>query len=193
MAVVMAAAAVPGKAQTLTAAEREHAVKLLEASRDAMLKAIDGLSDEQWKWKPAPERWSVAECAEHIASTEALLPQLLEQLMQSPAGPPPEKPAKDEEVVRWVRDRNQRFQAPNEIRPTGRFATREELVKGFTEGRQRLIEYVRTTQEPLRSRTRAHPAGPLDGYQWILLVAGHTDRHLAQIKEVMATEGFPGK
>jgi hypothetical protein len=43
------------------------------------------------------------------------------------------------------------------------------------------------------SRTQLHPAGPLDGCQWILLVAGHTDRQLAQMKEVMATEGFPRK
>jgi hypothetical protein len=193
LAAILVVAASPAGAQSLTPAEREYAVKLLEASRDAMLKAIEGLTDEQWKWKPAPERWSVAECAEHIAATEAVLPQLLKQMMQAPAAPPPENRPKDEDVVRWVRDRGQRFQAPNEIQPSGRYPSREELVKSFTEGRRQLIEYVRTTEDELHSRTQAHPAGQLDGYQWILLVAGHTDRHLAQMKEVIAAEGFPRK
>jgi hypothetical protein len=193
LAAILVVAASPAGAQSLTPAEREYAVKLLEASRDAMLKAIEGLTDEQWKWKPAPERWSVAECAEHIAATEAVLPQLLKQMMQAPAAPPPENRPKDEDVVRWVRDRGQRFQAPNEIQPSGRYTSREELVKSFTEGRRQLIEYVRTTEDELHSRTQAHPAGQLDGYQWILLVAGHTDRHLAQMKEVIAAEGFPRK
>lgn len=193
LAATLALAAAPAGAQMLTPAEREHAVKLLEASRDAMRKAVESLTDEQWSWKPAPNRWSVAECAEHIAATEAVLPQLLKRMMESPAAPPPENRPKDDDVVRWVRDRGQRFQAPNEIQPSGRYASREELMKSFLEGRRQLIEYVRTTTDELHSRTQAHPAGPLDGYQWILLVAGHTDRHLAQMKEVMAAEGFPKK
>jgi hypothetical protein len=35
--------------------------------------AIAGVSDDQWNWKPAPERWSVGETAEHIVLAEALL------------------------------------------------------------------------------------------------------------------------
>jgi hypothetical protein len=34
-------------------------------------------------------------------------------------------------------------------------------------------------------------AGLLDGYQWILLMAGHTERHVLQIEEVKRQPGFP--
>jgi hypothetical protein len=34
-------------------------------------------------------------------------------------------------------------------------------------------------------------AGPLDAYQWLLLISGHTERHLAQILEVKADPNFP--
>jgi hypothetical protein len=31
----------------------------------------------------------------------------------------------------------------------------------------------------------------LDGYQWLLLLSAHTERHTAQIAEVKAHTGFP--
>src|SRR5579863_9059827 len=57
----------------LTTQERTQLVQLLNDSRQEFLKAVSTLSGEQWKWKPAPERWSVAECSEHIALSEAAL------------------------------------------------------------------------------------------------------------------------
>ncbi len=38
---------------------------------------------------------------------------------------------------------------------------------------------------PLRERFAPHPfAGVLDGHQWVLTLAAHTDRHAAQIEEI---------
>ena len=56
---------------TMTTKERADALKWLEESRTEFLAAIDGLSEAQWKWKPAPDRWSVGEVAEHIILAEA--------------------------------------------------------------------------------------------------------------------------
>jgi uncharacterized damage-inducible protein DinB len=56
--------------QTLTPGERQRAAAELRASRKVLLDAIRGLSPAQWNFKPAPGRWSVAVCAEHIAVTE---------------------------------------------------------------------------------------------------------------------------
>jgi hypothetical protein len=33
----------------------------------------------------------------------------------------------------------------------------------------------------------------LDGYEWILFIAAHSDRHTKQIKEVEADPNFPPK
>src|SRR6266403_1783313 len=57
----------------MTAEERMKVMNYLEESRKEFLAAIDGVTEEQWKWKPAPERWSVGETAEHIVLAEALL------------------------------------------------------------------------------------------------------------------------
>ncbi len=84
----------------------------------------------------------------------------------------------------FLRDRSQRGEAPERIRPKGRFATREETIRAFEERRAANIAYARETSEPLRDRFAPHPfAGVIDGYQWILFLAAHTDRHAAQIEE----------
>src|SRR5712671_4223566 len=55
----------------MTPQERTQVLNWLEESRKEFLAAIDGLTDQQWKWKPAPDRWSVGEVAEHIVLAEA--------------------------------------------------------------------------------------------------------------------------
>ena len=59
----------------------------LEAS-DARAIAIAGpLTPEQLNWKPAPEKWSVGQCLEHLAiSNEVYQPPIAEALAGSPPG-----------------------------------------------------------------------------------------------------------
>src|SRR5579872_1093324 len=73
---------------TMTPEEREFALKQYETTRDNFLKSISGLSQKQWTFKPAPDRWSVAEVAEHITVSESTILGLVQQpLMSSPAAP----------------------------------------------------------------------------------------------------------
>ena len=56
--------------QELTTADRERGTKYLAQTRDGIVAATKGLSEAQLKFKPAPDRWSVAETLEHIALAE---------------------------------------------------------------------------------------------------------------------------
>src|SRR4051794_38373464 len=78
-------------AQDVTPEERDKAVGYLEHSRDGVLAATKGLSEAQWNFKQAPDRWSVAEVTEHIAAAEDLLMGLIQsQVMTAPARTEPE-------------------------------------------------------------------------------------------------------
>ena len=186
---------IPGVDQTLSSAERDHAVVELEGSRKAFLDATSGLSEVQWNFKPAPDRWSIAECAEHIGVTEALVLKLVtEQAVKGPAEP--EKRAlvqgKDSSLMAMAVDRSAKFKAPEAIQPTRRWATPGEITKNVLENRARSIEFIRTTQEDLRDHLMDHPVfKTLDTYQWILLPSAHMRRHTAQILEVKADPNFP--
>lgn len=185
------------KTATLTDAERKELIKYLDETRKNFLDEIKGLSDAQWKFKSAPDRWSVAEVAEHIAvSEETLMGMVTDRILKSPATPEKKEAAKgkDDLLKKQVTDRSTKVQAPEILKPTNRWATESELAKAFSASRDKNINFVKTTQEDLRSHFGPHPIlKDLDAYQWIILISAHSARHTAQIKEVKADPNFPKK
>jgi uncharacterized damage-inducible protein DinB len=182
-------------APTLTAPERDAALKQFQTTRDNFLKSIAGLSAKQWTFKPAPDRWSVAEVAEHITVSESTIFGLVQkQVMTSPAAPEKREQVKgkDELILTRVPDRSHKAQAPEMLKPTGRWATEADLTKAFEQSRTANMDYIRTTNDDLRDHFFDHPVfGTLDGYQWLLLIIAHSARHTAQIEEVKADPNFP--
>ncbi|HXX20754.1 MAG TPA: DinB family protein [Candidatus Acidoferrum sp.] len=178
----------------MTPAERERAVNYLTQSRDNLLRTVRGLSREQLQFKPAPDRWSVADCLEHLILVENRrigegIPAALQQTVD-----PARRSAyegRDEELVHLVAGRVQRAQAPEPVRPTGRWP-HDRLIPELEAVRERSADLVAMTQANLRQYFSPHPLfGDLDCYQWLLLVAAHSDRHRAQIEELIASPGFP--
>jgi hypothetical protein len=180
---------------SLTKQEREQGVKYLKETRDKFLDSIKGLSDEQWKFKSAPDRWSVAEVAEHIGiSEQTIFGMITGQVMASPADPSKREAAKgkDEMILKMIPDRTTKAQAPEILKPVGRWATREALTAEFEKNRGKGITFIKDTTEPLRDHFGPNPVfKELDAYQWVLFMAAHSARHTAQILEVKADPNFP--
>jgi hypothetical protein len=191
----MAQTAATPTTTTLTPEERAAALKSLQATHDAFLQSIAGLSEKQWRFKPAPDRWSVAEVSEHIAVSESTIFGLVQtKFMTSPADPSKrtEVAGKDELILTKVPDRSHKVQAPEILKPTNRWATEADVIKAFEDSRKATMDYVRTTNDDLRDHFGPHPVlGPLDAYQWILLISAHSERHTKQIEEVKADPNFP--
>jgi uncharacterized damage-inducible protein DinB len=181
----------------LTDKERAEAVKYFEETRQNFLDAIKGLSEAQWKYKAGPDRWSIAEVAEHIAVSEETIFNLVTmRLMQTPAAPEKKEAAKGKEALirSSVTNRSVKAQAPEMLKPSNRWATHEELVKAFNASRDKTISYIKETKEDLRSHFYEHPVfKDLDAYQWLIFTSGHSARHTAQINEVKEDPGYPKK
>ncbi|HWM26773.1 MAG TPA: DinB family protein [Chthoniobacterales bacterium] len=180
---------------TLTKEERDRAVDYLTRTKKDFLAAIEGVSEEQWKFKAAPDRWSIAETAEHIAVAEETIWKLVsEKIMKSPAAPEKraEVKGKDETILTVIPDRSRKAQAPERLKPTGRWATRVALVKDFEAIRGQEITYLKETKEDLRNHFEEHPfLKTMDAWQWLLFNGAHAKRHTAQILEVKADPNFP--
>src|SRR5260370_40637165 len=74
--------------QTLTYSELEQARLYLGQTRSGIIGVMKGLSQAQWTFKPAPDRWSIAEIVEHIIFLqERVLGPLRDQLAAAPALP----------------------------------------------------------------------------------------------------------
>ena len=77
--------------EMITDSERQKALDLLIRSRHALLDAVEGVTEQQARWKPAPERWSILEYVEHLAVSDDALVELVERSLQSPARPETEE------------------------------------------------------------------------------------------------------
>jgi hypothetical protein len=184
------------QAQTLSQGERDYALSALHASRKLFLDAVQGLSDAQLKWKPDAKTWSVMEIAEHVVASEQFLSEAAQKALASPADPARRKTnprEMDAKVLAGAADRSQKAQAPDGLVPKGRFRTIGELTAEFRRLRDRNIAFIRETTADLRSHFAPAPMGDLDALQWYLFMAGHTERHVAQIQELKANPGFPKK
>jgi hypothetical protein len=177
--------------RSLGAEEKSRASDYLASTRDALLKAVDGLSFEQWRFKPAADRWSIAEFVEHLAISEGRAPALIARLSEAPAAEPGRKDSDiDESILAAVSKLTKRFNAPPALQPTGQHSP-EHFLRQFLDDRAHTIRLLEVAPF-LRGRVLPHPVfGPLDGYQRILATAAHTARHTAQLLEVKAHPDFP--
>lgn len=174
----------------MTPAERQQAIASLAETRERLLATVQRLSPSQLAFKPAPDRWSIAECLEHITLVESAVLGLIEKTVQESAERAPNT-QEDGALMAIVADRSSRAKGPDRLMPTGRWS-RDELFREFEVARKRTSDFAASTAAPLRERGFPHPRfGALDCYQWLLLIPAHGDRHRAQVEEVMASPEFP--
>jgi uncharacterized damage-inducible protein DinB len=185
-----AAAGVP--AQEVTQAEKERALQYLERTKQGVLDATKGLSDAQWNFKAGTDRWSIAQCVEHIAAAEDFIRgMVVEKVMVAPAVPGRDLKKTDDAVVAMIPDRSKKAQAPEPLVPTNRFGSPDGSLKHFIESRTQTEDFLKTTPG-LRDHAVDSPLGAkLDGYEFVLFIAAHSERHTKQILEVKAAPNYP--
>jgi DinB superfamily len=179
--------------QTITAQEQASIQTRLSESCEGVVNAVAGLSETQWRFKPAPDRWSVVDVVEHLAVIEGRVHIVLARMETAPTAPPDhDLRGVDARVLRATVDRRQPIPAPEPILPTGRW-TPEAALEQYREARKKTAEIAASTPY-LRGRVIPHPVlGLLDGCQWLLAASAHSVRHTAQILEVKAAQNFPAE
>jgi hypothetical protein len=177
----------------LTDLEREKALGLLNRSRQTLLDAVNGVTENQARWKPAADRWSVLEYVEHLAVSDDRLIAVIKRSLSTPARPETEAQRRERETkIRETPIPRGANRAPEMLQPGGRFATLHQAVAAFLAARERSIEYARTTQDDIRSHFTDHSVlGPLDGYQWLMGNARHAETHAGHIRELRDMPEFP--
>lgn len=181
----------------MTAEERAKVIKLLNDSHKQTLDLMAGLSEEQLRFKPSPEKWSALEVAEHIALAEGALFGGVERALASKENPEWEAKTKGktEFLERVLVNRDRKAQAPENIVPSGKL-TRDEALAKLKEARAKTLKFAEETKAPLKAHTFDHPFpafGALNAYQWLIYIPLHNIRHNKQIEEVKSLPNFPTK
>lgn len=172
----------------------------LDDTRRKLYERLKNLSDAQLSRRPTPEAWSITEIVEHLSITERGLLQLFQMMLTKLEGAGAQLPADGlstgdgrlpapVSLAEFAEQSKQKFQAPEQIRPSGRVPLDASLAS-LRETREAL-EGLRLRLERVDARPARypHPAfGALDLYQWLLFVGAHEDRHLRQIENILREE-----
>ena len=177
----------------LTDAEREMAVQELNKTKDRLTSTIEGLSEAQLNFKIDSTSWSVAEGVEHLAISENMIGGMLQGALKTPADPTKRDSVQisDEKLLAMISGRERKVKTGEAFEPSGKFGSHDETVKEFATKRDEHITYLKETTNDLRNHYAQSPFGTLDGLQVLLFMSGHTERHVAQMEEVMAHADFP--
>jgi hypothetical protein len=171
--------------------EREAVREHLDRGYAAILEATAGLTENQASFRPAPDRWSVRDCVEHVAVAEGQMLDLVASRRRA-ADPRSADREVDRRILAVATDRERKFSAPEIARPSARFATLRSALEEFEACRRKTLRYVANCAEDLRAFTTKHPLmGVIDCYQCLLLIAVHPSRHALQVLELREHPDFP--
>ena len=188
----MGISAQPAQDAKMTATERAELIDRLQKTEQELMQLVAGVTDAQWTFKPAPERWSIAEVVEHIVLAEAMMFDLAVRSLDRPPDPKWDATlAKTDTLRKALPNRSRRVDAPAAIKPQ-QAMSRADLMARYGEQRQRALAYARDSDRPVKAHTAPNPFfGDLNAHQWLLYIPLHNERHNQQIAEVKTTPGYP--
>jgi hypothetical protein len=178
----------PASAGPMTAADRQRLLAHLEMTEGWLVDEVTGLSPQQITYRMTPQSWTILDVAEHLAVAE---PQYWQHLQDSLKAPPGEvKPEATDAGILWYGiDRTDRARTGEARVPKGRWSEITGPLAEFRKLRATMRDYAAGTEDDLRGRMLVD--GNMDVYQWFLMISTHAQRHILQIREIKAHEGYP--
>jgi hypothetical protein len=173
-----------------------------EKNNDNARHLVSGLEDDQLNWKPAPEKWSMAQCLDHLAVTSSKFEPYFTAALDHAhrkwevTSAPAYRPTL---IGGWLikqvaPEAGRNLPAPKVFRPSESSAIPGALGS-FLKQQEKFLEFVRATGGVDYNKTRLRsPVTPLMRYSladaYVITVV-HGQRHLAQAGRVRAMSGFP--
>ncbi len=167
-------------------------IATLDRVREEFVATVGAATEEQRRFKPAPESWSMLEVTEHcvLAEEKSVLGML--------KGPPPGTTVTPVArvrmwMVRLVMTSDIRVKVPvARVVPTGG-ATLPELAARWDESRRSLAAYLeRLTEADAGTARFRHPIGGwVTAGEGVAFLAGHIGHHARQLGRIRRAGGFP--
>ena len=178
----------------LTDTERAFLMETLNTALQKFDEATQSLSEEQLYFKVKINKWSIAECIEHVTLAEIYFSDIVEEEMKKPSNPElrAKIKIKDDKIRPKMLSRIWKAKSPDVFKPSGKFKNPKEAIIAFREQRLKTIEYIKTTNDDLRNHFWYHRlTKDIDLYQTIILMSAHLERHIEQIKNIKKEKYFP--
>jgi hypothetical protein len=160
----------------------------------------DGLSPEQFTWKPDEKRWSVGQCLDHLTRTAQLYPTHIERMIEESrrrAGVA--RPYREGWLSRWVvagmePPPRMRIRTMRRVEPPAQL-DRDRVLDEFAAVHRRLHDLIIASDGvSLRHGRMRSPFAPILRFtlgQVFAINLAHARRHLWQARQVRQHANFP--
>ena len=146
-------------------------ISSLENSAKKIKALLEGITEEQSKWKPAPEKWSILEVVNHLCDEER--DDFRKRLDLTLHKPEEEWPGIDPEAWAISRDYNKRDY--------------HQSVNNFFTEREESINWLNSLSSPNWEQIYTHPViGSLSAADLLAAWAAHDYLHLRQLSDLNA-------
>ena len=164
--------------------------------------SFGGLSAEQLNWKPAAERWSIAQCFDHLIQSNKGFFPVIESVLAGTRKTTflerlPILPGLAGKLLIKSLDpaSTRKIKAPKNFEPAQSNISAS-IIEDFVAQQEKIVEGMKSTSHlDLNKIIVTSPAASfvtyslIDGYRIIVV---HEQRHFQQAQRVAAETGFPG-
>jgi hypothetical protein len=188
---------IPAVAQTppspvWTEADRKYLLDNLIRSKQEIIDETKNLTKAQWNFKESPDRWSINQVVEHIAIWELLFMRDISGALAMNPDPAFVNYAPDSVFVqdpKGAQKNAMEFTKPFSFAvPLGNNEGKNN-VTWLTTMRNESIEYLK--KETKNIRLQYDYCSGVNVHQYYMMIFGHTDRHLRQIRKVKEHAKYP--
>jgi hypothetical protein len=177
--------------------DKAYLISLMQETVRDFVAATGKANDAQWRFKPAPDRWSLSEVAEHLILSEIQFYSELAMAFNAPAHPELSRQTagNDSKAIDFILEEGKHISSKMVV-PLGSTASRESLLRALGERREMALDLIRAkTDEELRThmvyKVPSNATPVRDAYQECLVFALHMTRHMRQVDSIFGDPKFP--
>ncbi|MEP6778525.1 MAG: DinB family protein [Gemmatimonadaceae bacterium] len=168
-------------------------VAYLARERAELEAYVASLPDKSLQERAHPDRWSVSEMLEHLVIVEngsgRMVSKLTKEAIEEGSAPETATSSMLGSLDAHYAP-NTRIVAPAFLTPDKKIPVADSLAE-LRVARARLLGAIQKANGLDLTRVKGpHPVfGPIDGYQWLVMIGKHEERHLQQMKDTVRALG----
>ena len=166
------------------AENKEDLAKQFRKTTDELTQLIEKFDHETFNHKPSADKWSAGEVAEHLLIFDIRLNLILEGATHST-----ERDINEQVPIFTARvsNRANKIDAPDFLLPSGGIKSPTALVEKIRNERRKIFKAIEEQELSLHNKHIPHRFfGEMTANEWIKLVDVHANRHIEQLKELLA-------
>lgn len=173
--------------------DKAYALNYLAETEQFLVFMLQDVDRQSWNYRPAEDRWTIGETAEHILEAEKRLFDQIKKILTEQRPDAEKKSAipSFEALLTQLHNRyTYKVKTIADLEPNGKWISKEEFIDAFQDQRHKLVQFLTTTDKTLNQFFTESPVGTVDLLQYVMIAAGHGARHTLQIEEIKAGLGL---